>query len=163
MNSIVLIAEVISKAEVRYTPDNLAVASMLVSFPHGREGEPPFQVKVSSFGDLAQVVSESCQAGDQITIEGQLHIRSVERDGKKEKLAEINARRIYPMTGSSLPVPLRTSTSSLEAEPLSSDPPPRSSSEPRTSPKPKPDPVSEPPMVSERALPIEHDLDEIPF
>jgi single-stranded DNA-binding protein len=150
MNSIALMAEVISKAELRYTPENLAVASMLVSFPSGREGEAPFQVRVSSFGDLAQRVSESCQVGDQITVEGQLHIRSVERDGKKEKLAEINARRIYPMTGSYLPVALKST--SPESDPPPPDPTPRFPSETRPSSKSKLVPASEPP-----------DLDEIPF
>ncbi|MEN9202141.1 MAG: single-stranded DNA-binding protein [Thermostichus sp. DG_1_6_bins_120] len=97
MNSIVLMGEVVSEPELRYTPDNLAVASLLVSFPSLRSEEPAYQVRVSSFGELAQRLVESCHVGDQITVEGQLHMNIVERDGRKEKLAEITARRIHQL------------------------------------------------------------------
>ncbi len=95
MNSIVLLGEVLADPELRYTPDNLAVTSLLVSFPSLRSDEPAYQVRVSSFGELAQKVVDTCHVGDQVTVEGQLHMNLVERDGRKEKLAEINARRIH--------------------------------------------------------------------
>jgi single-strand DNA-binding protein len=98
MNSIVLMGEVASEPELRYTPDNLAVASLLLRFPSSRPEEPPYQVRVSSFGELAQRVVDTCRVGDQITVEGQLHMNVVERDGRKEKLAEITARRIHQLS-----------------------------------------------------------------
>ncbi len=99
MNSIVLMAEIQSEPELRYTQDNLAVTSMLVLFPSIRTDEDPYQVRVAAFGELAQTVSSTCKIGDTVTIEGQLHINTVERDGRKEKVAEITARRIYPLSG----------------------------------------------------------------
>ncbi|MCF2971709.1 single-stranded DNA-binding protein [Synechococcus sp. Nb3U1] len=97
MNSIVLIGEVLAEPELRYTPDNLAVTSLLLSFPSLRPEEPAYQVRVSSFGELAQKVVDNCRVGDQVTVEGQLHMNLVERDGRKEKLAEITARRIHQL------------------------------------------------------------------
>ncbi|MFQ3584627.1 MAG: single-stranded DNA-binding protein [Cyanobacteriota bacterium] len=95
MNSIVLLGEVLAEPELRYTPDNLAVTSLLLSFPSLRPEEPDYQVRVSSFGELAQKVVDSCHVGDRVTVEGQLHMNVVDRDGRKEKLAEITARRIH--------------------------------------------------------------------
>lgn len=40
---------------------------------------------------------DTCRVGDQITVEGQLHMNVVERDGRKEKLAEITARRVHQL------------------------------------------------------------------
>ena len=97
MNSIVLMAEIVTEPEMRFTPDNLAVASMLVSFPNSREGEPDFQVRVATFGETAQQVADTYAVGDRITVEGQLHINTVERDGRNEKRAELSARRIYKL------------------------------------------------------------------
>jgi single-stranded DNA-binding protein len=97
MNSIVLMGEVASEPELRYTPDNLAVTSLVLRFPSLRPEEPPYQVRVAFFGELAQRVVDTCRVGDQITVEGQLHMNVVERDGRKEKLAEITARRVHQL------------------------------------------------------------------
>ena len=97
MNSIVLMAEIVTEPEMRYTPENLAVASMLVSFPSNRQGEPDYQLRVATFGETAQQVTDTYAVGDRITIEGQLHINTIERDGRNEKRAELNARRIYKL------------------------------------------------------------------
>ncbi|MFS8819517.1 single-stranded DNA-binding protein [Synechococcus sp. W60.1] len=97
MNSIVLMGEVLSEPELRYTPGNLAVASLVIGFPSLRPDEPPYRVRVSSFGELAKRVVDTCHVGDQITVEGQLHMNVVERDGRKEKLAEITARRVHQL------------------------------------------------------------------
>ncbi|WP_038025672.1 single-stranded DNA-binding protein [Synechococcus sp. PCC 7336] len=99
MNSIVLMAEIVTEPEMRYTPDNLAVSSLLVSFPSSRQGEPDAQVRVAAFGETAQQVVDNFAVGDRVTIEGQLHINTVERDGRNEKRAEISARRIYKVSG----------------------------------------------------------------
>ncbi|MGK7912377.1 MAG: single-stranded DNA-binding protein [Synechococcus sp.] len=105
MNSIVLMAEIVTEPEMRYTPDNLAVASMLVSFPSNRQGEPDYQVRVATFGETAQQVTDTYAVGDRVTVEGQLHINTIERDGRNEKRAELNARRIYKLgSGGSIEV-----------------------------------------------------------
>ncbi|NJK64698.1 MAG: single-stranded DNA-binding protein, partial [Synechococcaceae cyanobacterium SM2_3_1] len=109
MNSIVLMAEISTDPEMRFTTDNLAITTLWVTYPSARADDPPSKVKVAVFGELAQVVSETLHAGEVVTIEGQLHMNSVKReDGRSEKHAEINARRIYPLQHT-LPQSLRVS------------------------------------------------------
>ena len=141
MNSIVLMAEIVTDPEMRYTPDNLAVASMLVSFPSNRQGDPDFQVKVAAFGETAQQVADTYNVGDRVTIEGQLHINTLERDGRNEKRAEISARRVYQVSGD-----------------LSANAAPRATSSQRPS---SPAPKKSPATKAAPAAPPQ--LDDIPF
>ncbi len=143
MNSIVLMAEIVTDPEMRYTPDNLAVASMLVSFPNTRQGEPDFQVRVASFGETAQQVADTYSVGDRVTIEGQLHINTVERDGRNEKRAEVSARRIYKVSGD---LSASAGTQATSSQRSTSSAPSKSQS------KPAPAPAAAPPK-----------LDDIPF
>ncbi len=153
MNSIVLMAEMMTDPELRYTPDNLAVSSMQVQFPSNRSDEAPYRVQVSVFGELAQSVVESCHRGDHVTIEGQLHMNTVDRDGRKEKLAEITARRIYStratMAESIGPAATTGSSSTSESAPTSA---------PASTPAPAPRSYTPTPTPSP-----EPNLDDIPF
>ncbi|MEN9220524.1 MAG: single-stranded DNA-binding protein [Thermostichales cyanobacterium BF4_bins_65] len=105
MNSIILMGEILQKPELRYTPDKLPVASLLVQFPSLRPEEPPYQIRVSVFGQQAQTAVETCQVGQQVLIEGQLHINTIERDGRNEKRPEINARRLHLISGTLISSP----------------------------------------------------------
>jgi len=100
MNSIILIAEVLTEPELRYTPDNQnAIASFLVQFPSMRD-EQPYRVKVVGWNNLAnQIMERKYQRGDRILIDGRLRIDSVERDGRKEKRTEIVASKIHDLSG----------------------------------------------------------------
>lgn len=166
MNSFVLMGEVISQPELRYTPDNLAVASMTVRFPAPREDEDPYELRVASFGELAQSVTESCQLGTVVTVEGELRMNTVERDGRKEKVAEVIGRRVFPM-GSQLPVALEsrpapearaTASSTTPSPPVTA-----AISTPRQAPAPRPAPY--PPPSDDDAMdgPGLGSADEIPF
>ncbi len=111
MNSIVLMAEVLTEPELRYTPDNQnAIASFLVQFPSLRD-EPPYRIKVVGWNNLAnQIMERKYQRGDRILIDGRLRIDSVERDGRREKRTEVIASKIYDLSlerESSAPVPVR--------------------------------------------------------
>ncbi len=114
MNSIVLMAEVLTEPELRYTPDNQnAIASFLVQFPSLRD-EPPYRIKVVGWNNLAnQIMERKYQRGDRILIDGRLRIDSVERDGRREKRTEVIASKIYDLSleqESSAPVPVREQT-----------------------------------------------------
>jgi len=100
MNSIILMAEVLTEPELRYTPDNQnAIASFLVQFPSVRE-EPPYRIKVVGWNNLAnQIMQRKYQRGDRILIDGRLRIDSYERDGRKEKRTEIVASKIHDLSG----------------------------------------------------------------
>lgn len=115
MNSIVLMGEILQAPEMRYTPDKLAVTSLLLQFPPSREEDPPYQVRVTLFGELAESAVNQYQVGQQVIVEGQLHINPIERDGRTEKRVEINARRLYPIAGfSGSPTPALSYTPSSQ-------------------------------------------------
>lgn len=153
MNSIVLMGEILSDPEARVTADNLDVTSVMVQFPGPRPEDSPHQVKVTAFGELAKTIASTCHAGEQITVEGQIHIYSMDRsDGRKDKVAEINARRVYPL-GSGLPQSLPTGSPSSASPSPSPAPTPE-----RAAPRPAPAPAP-----SRAPAPAEPNLDDIPF
>lgn len=90
-------AEVVQDPQLRYTPDNLAVAEMLVQFPGFKPEDPPANLKVIGWGNLATEIHERCHRGLQIVIEGRLGMNTFERkpEGFKEKRAELTAQRVH--------------------------------------------------------------------
>jgi len=117
MNQFIVMAEIVEAPQLRYTSDSqLPIAEMLVRFPGLRPDDPPSQVKVLGWGNLAQDMEGNFQPGDRVVIEGRLGMRMVNRsdlpDGKREKQAELTAQKIYPLgAGATLDLP-----------PLSSEP-----------------------------------------
>jgi len=99
MNSIILMAEVLTEPELRYTADNQnAIASFLVQFPSVREDQP-YRIKVVGWNNLAnQIMERKYQRGDRILIDGRLRIDSYDRDGRKEKRTEIVASKIHDLS-----------------------------------------------------------------
>lgn len=98
MNSCILMAEIIKDPELRYTPDDLTQAQMLVEFPGLRPEEPRGTLKVVGWGKLAEEIHSSYHVGDRVIIEGRLNMNTIERrEGFKEKRAELTASRIYKL------------------------------------------------------------------
>ncbi|NJL82160.1 MAG: single-stranded DNA-binding protein [Chloroflexaceae bacterium] len=91
MNSIVLMAKVVRRPELRYTPDNqLPIAQMLVEFPGLRPEDAPSTLKVTGFGNLAQDIEQHYGEGDRIIISGRLQMNTIDRqEGFKEKRGEL--------------------------------------------------------------------------
>ena len=157
MNQCVLEVEVIDAPTVRYTQDNQTpIAEMSVRFDALRDGDPPSELKVVGWGNLAQELQNRVQVGQRLLIEGRLRMNTVPRgDGMKEKRAEFTLARLHPI-GS------YTTTSS----PQGSQPPSGSARPERPTPiaapaaTPKP---SEPEPASWNAAPLVPDTDDIPF
>jgi single-strand DNA-binding protein len=59
MNSCVLMARIVQPPQIRYTPDNLAIAEMVVEFESSRPDDPPSTLKVIGWGNLATETTES--------------------------------------------------------------------------------------------------------
>ncbi|PSB08558.1 single-stranded DNA-binding protein [filamentous cyanobacterium CCP2] len=167
MNSCILMAEIVQEPQLRYTPDNqIPVAEMTVQFPGLRDDDPPSQLKVVGWGNLAQEIQEKYHPGDRVIIEGRLHMNTLDRpEGFKEKRAELTAQRIHLLgEGATLStissVPTSTVGSSAGSS-TSSNPSPKSApkaapakrevSEPAKTPAYSASPASEP------------DYDDIPF
>ena len=162
MNHCVLEVEVIDAPTVRYTQDNQTpIAEMSVRFDPLRDGDPPSELKVVGWGNLAQELQNRVQVGQRLLIEGRLRMNTVPRgDGMKEKRAEFTLARLHPI-GASI-----TSSSTASSSPQGSQPPSGSASPERPTPiaapaaTPKP---SEPEPASWNAAPLVPDTDDIPF
>ncbi len=100
MNSCVLMAEVIANPELRKTTDDRDVANMMVQFPGLRDEDPVGSMRVVGWGNIGLEMSQNYSVGDRIIVEGRLSMNLIEREGYKEKKAELIASRIYAMGAS---------------------------------------------------------------
>ncbi len=153
MNSCVLMAEVVKNPELRYTPDNLAIAEMLVQFPGQRPEDPSATIKAVGFGNLANEIQQSCHQGDRVILEGRLTMTTIDRpEGFKEKRAELRVGRVHSLgslASSAMAAPVAPPTNAS----YRSAPPPAATVPPRSAPAPTPAPAPSDDL----------DYDEIPF
>lgn len=102
MNSIVLMAEVLTDPELRRTPDNQSsIASFLVQFAGSRAEDAPYRIKVVGWNSLADEMVEKYHQGDQVVVEGRLRLDTVDRGTYKEKRTELIAQRVHSFGGGS--------------------------------------------------------------
>jgi single-stranded DNA-binding protein len=150
MNSCVLMAEVVKNPELRYTPDNLPIAEMLVQFPGQRPEDPSATIKAVGFGNLASEIQQSCHQGDRVILEGRLTMTTIDRpEGFKEKRAELRVGKVHSL-GSLTSAPMAAPVAPPANANYRSAPPPAAST-PRPAPAPAPAPAAD------------IDYDEIPF
>ena len=144
MNHCVLEVEVIDAPTVRYTQDNQTpIGEMTVRFDALRDGDPPGELKVVGWGNLAQELQNKVQVGQRLMLEGRLRMNTVPRqDGMKEKRAEFTLARMHPVGGAAAP----SNPTNKAAAPSA------------------PAPVkAEPEAANWNAAPLVPDTDEIPF
>ena len=153
MNHCVLEVEVIDAPTVRYTQDNQTpIAEMGVRFDALREGDPPGELKVVGWGNLAQELQGKVQAGQRLLIEGRLRMNTMPRgDGMKEKRAEFTLARMHPIGAAA------TSTAATSGRPST---PPAGRQATAAAPSPA---AKEPEPASWNAAPLVPDTDDIPF
>ncbi|SBO42515.1 single-stranded DNA-binding protein [Cyanobium sp. NIES-981] len=170
MNHCLLEVDVLEAPQVRYTQDNQTpVAEMAVQLEGLRPDDPPGQLKVVGWGNLAQDLQNRVQVGQRLMIEGRLRMNTVTRpDGIKEKRAEFTLSRLHPLGaaagqaggGPGMPPAASAAPTAMAAAPAR--PQPRRSPAPATG---APAPAAEPP--SWNASPLVPDLpegdDDIPF
>ena len=101
VNHCVLEVEVLEAPQVRYTQDNQTpVAEMTVQIEGLRPDDPPGQLKVVGWGNLAQDLQNRVQVGQRLMLEGRLRISTRTRaDGTKEKQTEFTLARLHPLAG----------------------------------------------------------------
>jgi single-strand DNA-binding protein len=99
VNHCLLEVDVLEAPQVRYTQDNQTpVAEMLVQIEGLRPDDPPGQLKVVGWGNLAQDLQNRVQPGQRLVLEGRLRMSTVSRqDGVKEKRAEFTLARLHPL------------------------------------------------------------------
>ncbi|MEM0979782.1 MAG: single-stranded DNA-binding protein [Cyanobacteria bacterium P01_H01_bin.58] len=154
MNHCMLMAEITVAPQIRYTQDNQTpISEFTVMFPGLRPEEPPQQMKVIGWGNLAQEIQERYQAGDRVLIEGRLAMNTVDRpEGFKEKQAELTAQKISRIAD-------------LGAVAIAKDAMPPAGTAPQSAPQPSAAPVPAPatPAAPPAASEAEVDYDDIPF
>ena len=130
MNHCVLEVEVIDAPTVRYTQDNQTpIAEMAVRFDSLRDGDPPGELKVVGWGNLAQDLQNRVQMGQKLLIEGRLRMNTVPRgDGMKEKRAEFTLARLHPIGAAPAPDPAKQDARQLAAPPATTPTQPEASS-----------------------------------
>lgn len=97
MNTCILMADIVQAPQLRYTSDNQTpVAEFIVQFPGLREDDPPYQMKVVGWGNLAQEIQEQYREGDRVLLEGRLSMNTIDRpEGFREKRAEMTVQRVH--------------------------------------------------------------------
>ena len=148
MNHCVLEVEVIDAPTIRYTQDNQTpISEMTVRFDALRDGDPPGELKVVGWGNLAQELQSKVQVGQRLMLEGRLRMNTVPRqDGMKEKRAEFTLARMHPVGGSGGGAAAPSTPTNKAAAPSA------------------PAPVkAEPEAANWNAAPLVPDTDEIPF
>ncbi len=136
MNSFILMAEIIQQPQLRFTAESqLQIAEMLVQFPGPKPEDPPEHLKVIGWGNLAQEIHDKYHEGDHVIIEGRLGMNTIERDGIKEKRAEMTAQKISNLGTDSM--------NSMSSVPAS-----------RTTPEPAQIRDSAPPTVPSNVVPM---------
>ena len=144
MNHCVLEVEVVDAPTVRYTQDNQTpIGEMTVRFDALRDGDPPGELKVVGWGNLAQELQTKVQVGQRLILEGRLRMNTVPRqDGMKEKRAEFTLARMHPI-GASASTPTPAAATSTAPAPSGGQ--------------------AEPEAANWNAAPLVPDTDEIPF
>jgi single-strand DNA-binding protein len=167
VNHCLLEVDVLEAPQVRYTQDNQTpVAEMAVQLDGLRPDDPPGQLKVVGWGNLAQDLQNRVQVGQRLMIEGRLRMNTVTRpDGVKEKRAEFTLSRLHPLgsaPAASMAPPAAARPGAAPAPVARAAAAPGSSGPGRAAPRPA---TEEPPTWN--ASPLVPDLpemdDEIPF
>ena len=104
MNHITLMGTIVRGPEFRMTPSGVPSAnlSIAVTRPARTEGGPEITdyVRIITWRNLAEKVSESVQKGDLVVVEGRLTTRSYEtQDGQRRKAVEVDASSVEPVRG----------------------------------------------------------------
>lgn len=165
MNSCVLMAQIMSEPELRYTPDNTPLAQMLIQFPALREGDPACQIKAIAWGNMGTQVQDTYHAGDQVILVGRLSMNTIDRpEGFKEKKAEFVISQIQA-AGTGMGMSTAT-TPMMTATPVA--PPnnvvPLNSTYQQQQPTPvQPAPIAPPQPAYTAPVDPEPNLDDIPF
>jgi single-stranded DNA-binding protein len=156
VNHCLLEVDVLEAPQLRYTQDNQTpVAEMVVQVEGLRPDDPPGQLKVVGWGNLAQDLQNRVQPGQRLVIEGRLRISTLTRqDGMKEKRVEFTLARLHPLAASASPGQPRPAGTVSAAPGRTAAPAPA----PRS---------AEPPTPTWNTAPLVPDLaegdDEIPF
>jgi single-stranded DNA-binding protein len=90
-------AEIVQAPQLRHTPEGMELTEMMVQFAGLRPDDPPANLRVVGWGNMAKEVHQNYRQGDRVLLEGRLSMTTIERrpEGFKEKRAELSLQRIH--------------------------------------------------------------------
>ena len=99
MNKIVLLGRLTKDVEIRYTPSQKVVTSLVLAVDRpftGADGKKEADfIPVVIWGKPAELVGNSCAKGHRVLVEGRLQIRNFDaKDGTKHWVTEVVANNI---------------------------------------------------------------------
>jgi len=104
LNKVLLIGNMVRDPELRYTPQNTAVANFTVatnrswSNSDGSEQESTEFTRCVAWGKLAEIVDQILKKGRKVYVEGRLQTREWEgQDGQKNRRTEVVADQIIAL------------------------------------------------------------------
>jgi len=110
LNKVILIGNVGSDPEMRYTPNGKPVTSFRMATNHryttsnGERREETDWFRVSAWGKQAESCNQYLSKGKQVYVEGRLHARSWEgQDGQARTSLDVTATRVLFLGRQALP------------------------------------------------------------
>ena len=99
MNKITLLGRLTKDPEIRYTPSQKVVASIVLAVDRpftGADGKKEADfIPVVIWGKTAELVGNSCAKGHRLLVEGRLQIRNFDaKDGTKHWVTEVVANSV---------------------------------------------------------------------
>lgn len=167
MNNCVLMAEIVTAPQLRYTPEQTEVGEMGVEFPGVKEDDPAQKLKVVAWGKVAQEMQNHA-LGDRVVIEGRLQMTTkVLSDGAtKQKYAELVAQRIHNLgsaNGETAIAPT-TPTPTAAPTPTATPTPTTKTKPPQTTPKATPKKQTPAKAAAPASVPAaDPETEDIPF
>ena len=103
MNHCILEVEAKQAPTLRYTQDNKTpISEITVQFDGLRPDDPPSELKLVGWGNMAENLQTRVQPGQRLVVEGRLRMNMVPRqDGTKEKRAELTLSRLHVLSQAS--------------------------------------------------------------
>ena len=95
-NSVCLIGRLTRDPESKFTPSGTQVATfkLAVNRNHTKGEQKADFIHIVAFGKLAEVVSNYCEKGKLILVDGELNIDQYEKDGERKTYAKVIARNV---------------------------------------------------------------------
>jgi single-stranded DNA-binding protein len=88
-------ATIITEPELRKTQDNMALTKMWIEIDNLQPNESPYNLTAIAWGNLANEVKDNFAQNDRVILEGRLSMNLLDRQGYKEKVAELVISHIY--------------------------------------------------------------------
>ena len=93
MNRVELIGRLTKDTELKYTKNDMAVATFTIAINRQYKGDSGEQetdyITCKAFGKRAELIGKYCKKGDQVAVEGSIRTGSYEKDGQKHYTTEV--------------------------------------------------------------------------